>query len=266
MMSELVIQEPDLAEILKGKLTKAVRDYTANEPRSRQASIGASELGNPCDKAMALKSLGYDDGERRATGNDPWAAFIGTSVHYGLEKVFRYANQQRPVSDYTNGLPYNWQVETRVQIAAAIKGTADLYDLETATVIDHKVPADAVMDKARKGQVSATYRVQIQSYGYGFKQLGYDVRNVAIAFWPRGTGAWLGGAHVIVYPYDETVVTEALSRWYALVNAAIELDLENFPERASLLATADAPCRWCPFFDITGRKTGALDCKGHGRK
>lgn len=265
-MTELMIQPPDLAAILKAKLTNAVRDYSEHEPRSQQVAIGASEIGNPCDRALALKSLGYEGGGGNA--NDPWAAFIGTAVHYKLEKVFQHANTLHSMSDAAIDYPhvsrYPWKVETRVELAPGIRGTADLYDVETRTVIDHKVPADAVMKKALKEDVSATYFVQIQAYGYGFARLGYSVSNVAIAFWPRGTGAWLGALHVVTYPYDESVVTSALERWYALVNAAIELDLESHPERANLLATADAPCRWCPFFDMTGRATQP-SCKGHGK-
>lgn len=259
-----MIEPASLAEILKLKLTAAVRAHAASEPRTRQSAIGASELGNPCDRALALKSLGFKGSRSAGGGMDPWAAFIGTSVHYGLEKVFRGVNAKHAVREALEGLPFPWQIEVRVDIAPAIKGTADLFDVETGTVIDHKVPADATMQKALRGDISATYRVQIQSYGYGFARLGYDVRNVAIAFWPRGTGAWLGGLHVVTYPYDESIVTAALSRWYSLVAAAIDLDLEHFPQRAELLATADAPCRWCPFFDANGRMPQP-SCKGHGK-
>lgn len=262
-MTELQIQPPDLAAILKRKLADQVREYAANEPRGQQVAIGASQIGNPCDRALALKSLGYEG--HNHGGNDPWAAFIGTAVHYRLEKVFRQANSQHAVSAAgLNGEPFPFKIETRVELAPGIRGTADLYDVETCTVIDHKVPADAVMKEALKGHLSATYFVQIQAYGYGFRRLGYDVRNVAVAFWPRGTGAWLGALHVVTFDYDESVAASALERWYQLVNAAIDLDLENHPERAGLLATADAPCRWCPFLDMAGRASQP-SCKGHGK-
>lgn len=252
-MQKLEIQAPDLASALKEKMTGAVRDYYASRPRSQQVAIGPSQLGNPCDRQLALKSLGY--GERgQGLKSDPWTAFIGTSVHAGLESVYQWHNE-------TN--PGNWIIEQRVEIAPGISGTADLF--HDGTVIDHKIAAEATMTKARKGIVSETYRVQLQAYGYGFTRAGYDVANVAIAFWPRGTGAWLGGLEIVSFPYEADVTERALTRWYTLVNAAIDLDLEHVPERAQLLPTADGPCTWCPFFDFTGRAP-APSCKGHKRK
>ena len=237
------VEEPDLAAVLKRDLTEAVREYEAASPRSTQVAIGASELGNPCDRALALKSLGYTGDDR----SDPWARIIGTAVHFYLEKVYS---------------ALGWVTERRVEVAPGIKGTADLY--RRNTVIDHKVPADTTMAKVKKGVISETYKVQVQAYGVGFASLGYVVENVAIAFWPRGRGAWLGGLEVWTDVFRPEIVTAALNRWYAIANAAIELDLEHHPARAELIATADGPCNWCPFHDVTGRAP-APSCKGHGK-
>lgn len=260
-MSELVIQEPKLEARLKEKLTQVVRDYAERAPRSAQVAIGASEIGNPCDRALALKSLGYSTVNRR----DPWATCIGTAVHTYLENAFLAADS----AAFKAGLELPFRVETRVEVCTGVKGTADLYDVETATVIDHKVPGDYSLGKVRKGNISDTYRVQVQCYGYGLAARGYDVNHVAIAFWPRGNGASLSGLEIVAWDYDPGVVTDAIARWHSLTLAAIELDLEQHPERANLLATADAPCTWCPFFNPSGaRKTDATgeplpSCAGH---
>lgn len=257
---QLLIQEPDLAAFLKTKLTSTVSRFAARQPRQRQTAIGASELGNPCDRALAWKSLGFT-GDAAVNRQDPWAAFLGTAVHARLEKVFHEDNVQNDDVHFT----VNWHIETSVELAPGIRGTADLYDVETQTVIDHKVPADSVYKKAVAGDINPTYYVQIQAYGYGFAAAGFDVKNVAIAFWPRGTGARLSALHVVTWPYDRAVTENALNRWYALVGAAIDLDLEHYPQRGTLLATADGPCRWCPFFDLTGNRPaqGMPSCKGH---
>lgn len=260
-MSELVIQEPKLEARLKEKLTQVVREYATRAPRSAQVAIGASEIGNPCDRALALRSLGYSTVNKR----DPWATCIGTAVHSYLENAFLAADS----AAFRAGQGVPFKVETSVEVCTGVKGTADLYDVETATVIDHKVPGDYTLGKVRKGNISETYRIQIQCYGAGFARLGYDVRNVAVAFWPRGNGASLAGLEIVAYEFDPEVVAAAVARWHALTLAAIELDLEGHPERASLLATADAPCNWCPFFNPSGaRKTGATgeplpSCVGH---
>jgi hypothetical protein len=246
-VTELVIQAPSLEVRLKEKLTGVVRQYAAQRPRSQQKAIGASEIGNPCDRFLALKSLGYPAVAKR----DPWATILGSAVHTYLENAFLWADS----AAFHAGLEIPFRVETSVQIAPGVRGTADLYDVEEATVIDHKVPADSGMDKARKGKthVSDTYRVQVQCYGAGFAASGFDVRHVAIAFWPRGTGAWLGGLEVVAYDYEPDIVSNACARWQAISLAAIELDLEQYPERAELFATADAPCNWCPYFNPSNR-------------
>ena len=233
------IQPPDLAALLKAEMTDAVRAHESRRPRSTQVAIGPSELGNPCDRKLALKSQGHDGGAGTlGPSPDPWAAVIGTSIHSYLESVFR---------------ELDWLTEQRVEIAPGILGTADLYHRDT--VIDHKVPADTTIDKVRKGIISETYKVQVQTYGYGFARVGYDVENVAIAFWPRGKGAWLGGVEIWTDTYRPEVATAALERWYEIVNAAIQLDLGEHLERAELFATADGPCSWCPFLNNL--------CKGH---
>lgn len=256
--------ETPLADRLKGKLTSAVRRYAGNMPRSRQSAIGASEIGSPCDRQLALKSLGYE----QVNSGDPWAAFMGTAVHFKLEQVFNTENAIARDADNQFRLPgaftEPWRVETRVQIAPGIKGTADLYDVEECTVIDHKVPGDATMDKARRDRVSETYRVQAHCYGYGFEQAGYDVKHVAIAYWPRGKGSILNNVHVWTEPYDAAVARDAIARYLTIVNAAIELDVEQYPDRVSLFATADAPCTWCPFFKYK-QPTGGGKCGGHKR-
>lgn len=251
-------RKDDLASILKTELTDAVRDYCNSEPRSQQAAIGASEIGSPCDRQLALKSLGYDNGGKKR--DDPWAAFIGTAVHKKLEDVFTKANVRFHAVDAFAGQP--WKVETRVEFAPGLRGTGDLYSYRHKTVIDHKVPADSTMAKARNDHISPTYSVQVDCYGLGFEKAGFDVENVAIAYWPRGTGAVLSKLHIWTRPYDRANAEAAVKRWLNIVNAAIELDLERFPERNKLFATADAPCKWCPFFDYTGRREG-VNCPGH---
>jgi hypothetical protein len=262
MSTEPVIEAPDLAAYLKQQLVTVVRDFCQSRPRATQVAIGPSEIGNPCDRALALKSLGYPDHDAGThfTG-DPWASFVGSAVHARLEKAFLRDNAQH--ADDMN--EQRWRIETRVEVATGISGTADLYNAETRTVIDHKVPGDYIYKKALAGDVSETYLTQLQCYGYGFTRLGFPVSNVALAFWQRGNGAHLNGLHVMVWPYDPGTVHNALTRWYQLSNAAADLDLERFPERAVLLATADAPCRWCPFLKVGGGVNVGqhFACPGH---
>jgi hypothetical protein len=240
----LIIEEPDLSEILRQEMIEAVRKHDENRPRSRQVAVGASEIGSPCDRQLALKSLGFTGGNKP----DPWASIIGTSVHVTLAGVFSELGHV---------------TERSVDIAPGMRGTADLYLAHHKTVVDHKVPADSTMAKVRKKQITPAYRVQGQLYGLGFTKLGYDVENVALAFWPRGAGAWLGGLTVVVDPYDPAVAERALERWFALVLAAVDLDLEQVPENAKYLATADGPCAWCPFFDPQGKSAERIKCTGH---
>lgn len=115
-------QHPLVAELRDAIITA---DRTA--PRSLQTALGPSEIGEPCARKLAYRLM---DEPRINDDRDPWAAIIGTSVHAWLTGALTSVNHRTGTIRYLT--------ETRVEIRTGLSGSGDLYDVQRATVVDHK--------------------------------------------------------------------------------------------------------------------------------
>lgn len=219
-------------------------------PRSLQTRIGPSELGHPCTRRVGYKLLGHPANE--FPDDTPWLPTIGTAVHTWLEEQFTQANAGH---DHAR-----WLTEVTVDVGQVagtpITGSVDLYDRVTATVIDHKIVGPSTMKKYRTSGPGQQYRSQIHLYGRGLTRRGLPVDTVIVAFLPRN--GELRDAHLWHEPYDEQVALDALQRveGVALTVAALGKD------GLRLLATADAYCQRCPYYQ-RGSEDPAQGCPGH---
>ncbi|CAM3430771.1 PD-(D/E)XK nuclease family protein [Stackebrandtia soli] len=247
-MTSTVFAAPDPVTVLSTDLAAAIRAYCARSPRSLQRQIGPSEIGHECLRRVAYSALGC---EPSSTGGDPWAAFIGTATHAELAQVFTRDNQRLGRD--------RWLTEHRVTVRGSIRGTLDLYDTDTATVIDHKIVGPSTHSKVRAGGPSDQYRIQVQLYGYGLANEGRPVERVAIAYYPRsGT---LDGRIIHVEPYEPAVAEAALTRMASAIHLAHVLDVDDHPDRWAHIPAEPGPlCTWCPYFDATGRAGVAAGC------
>lgn len=111
------------------ELRKIVTLQARRLPRSTQRALGPSEIGHRCDRHVVGKMAGL-----RPTNNvnGPWAPLVGTWIHAGLEEIFRQENH------YTRMARWIPEQKVRANILADNPGTADLYDAETKTLVDHK--------------------------------------------------------------------------------------------------------------------------------
>lgn len=225
------------AVALKHELSQIILWTERDAPRSRQISVGPSELGTECDRRLAYRIAGATPVN---LGSDPWPAIVGTSIHDWLDKAInRY---QSIVGDL------GYLTETRVYPDPLVKGRSDLFNTKTSTVIDHKTTGTDGMRKVRKGIIPHPYRVQIQVYGLGHERAGRQVKHVALIFYPRS--GWLDDAYVWVEPYDRKVAEAALARMYELADRLIDMDVVNNPHRYQLIdATPGDACVWCPFYN-----------------
>jgi hypothetical protein len=227
---------PDPAAVaLKQELAEIIMWSERNAPRSRQLSIGPSEVGHACDRRLAYRIAGAAPVNTEA---DPWPAIVGTSIHDWLEKaVNRYQSQVRDLGYLT---------ELRVYPDAMVKGRSDLFNVTTGTVVDYKSAGTEVMRKIRKGEIPDAYQVQVQVYGLGHERAGRKVNSVALVFYPRS--GWLDDAVVWLRPYDRSVALAALQRVYAIADLLIDFDIERNPHRFQLIeATPGDACVWCPY-------------------
>src|SRR4029077_5645487 len=102
---------------------------------------------------------------------DPLPSIIGVATHSWLAEAAELANT-------TLGRD-RWLIETKVYPAPWLSGSADLFDTDTGTVIDWKVPGVNQFG-ILKTKMNPVYRAQAHLYGKGFQNAGYDVDKVAI--------------------------------------------------------------------------------------
>jgi hypothetical protein len=214
----------------------AITAKAAYAPRSRQTAIGLSEVGDPCSRKLAYKSLGT---EKTNVMNDPWPAISGTAIHSYLAEVF--------ASDA------NFLVEQRVTAAPGLAGTLDLYDIEQGLVIDHKCVGTNSMKARIKDGMTATQRVQLSMYALGLENEGHTPRSIACAYYPLG--GRLDALHVVMEPYERQVALVALDRYRTLLEAVKVISIEQIP------ATPSAMCSYCSWF-IPNSNDLSVGCPG----
>src|SRR6266705_6686901 len=120
-------------EGIAGELATAViervKHAAANAPRSPQSAPGPSEIGTPCTRRLAYKTLDWEPKPNSDT--DPWAATIGTSVHAWMAQAYEAENTRLGW--------YRYLTEQQVTLPGGISGSCDLYDTQARTVTDWKV-------------------------------------------------------------------------------------------------------------------------------
>lgn len=236
LFAELDDRVDPAAQQLKSELIEIIRWHDGNSPRSKQQMLGPSEIGTPCDRRLGYRIA---EVEPVNTHFDPWAAIVGTAIHSWLDEAIT-AWCRSKLGDC------DWKTETPVVLDNFVKGRSDCF--HNKTVIDHKGAGPDVMTKVRKQGPPAGYVVQVQLYGYGYQQLGFDVEKVALAFYPRA--GWLKDMYVWVAPYDEKVAVNALDRVYATAETLSTMDVLGNPHRWEQVAhTPGRECGFCPWYD-----------------
>lgn len=233
---------------IRDEIRHVITDAITNHPRSLQRRIGPSEIDNECARRIGYKLLDLDEVNN---GDIAWLPTIGTGVHGWLEEAFTTAN----LSDR----PMRWLTELTVCVGeilgAPITGHMDLYDRQTATVLDWKIVGPTTLKKYKSQGPGQQYRGQAHLYGRGAVRRGLPVDRVMIAFLPRNAG--LDQAHWWSEPYDETVALDALERANGI---ALATQLQGV-RALELLPTADAYCTRCPWYRA-GSTNLARGCPG----
>lgn len=232
-----ILVSPVAESATRQRIQEVVRTAAARHSRHLQSAIGPSEIGEECDRRLAYRAF---DVTRVNDSADPWPSIVGVATHTWLAEAFTAENRRL-------GWP-RYLVERRVHVTDGISGTADLYDVLDAEVIDFKILGTTSLGKIKKGVVPNRYRKQLQLYGYGYRRLGFAVTSVTLACFPRG--GYLDGLHLVTVPYDEAEALAALDRLSRLVAVAsvLNLDLPGNPMWSLITATPGPDCAWCPFW------------------
>jgi hypothetical protein len=233
-------------QALKDTITNVIRAKSANSPRSKVVNIGPSEIGDPCLRKLAYKMVQV---AKVNDYSDPWPSISGTAIHTWLAEAFEAANGDA-----------DWLVEHRVEARPGLAGTLDLFDRKTGTIIDHKCVGATSMKTRKADGPTEQQIIQLNVYGYGLEQQGYEVNKIALAFYPLG--GMLTGLYTWVGEYNKDVAIEAMLRLDSTVELLAMLDPEEHPERWELVpASTSRLCTYCPWF-VPGSDNLAIGCPG----
>lgn len=226
-------------------LKEVVRAHAHSHPRHAQVALGPSQIGHPCARNVISGLLaGKEDAVNPQF--DVLPSYIGVAAHTAMEKAFEMENERLGRE--------RWLTERKVCVREGLSGTCDLYDTDTATVIDFKFPGTTTMTEYRKNGPTLLYAIQVALYGRGYRNAGHPVENVGIWFLPRG--GLLSTSLLWTEPYSDQVVNDVLAKLDSMIILMDELDLEHHPERLALVPTHPYKCGWCPFYDVTGKHAG----------
>ena len=230
-------RDPDpLVDVMKA----VIRQHASAHPRSTQVQLGPSQIGHPCARHLIQGMIGGNEAVINPQF-DVLPSYVGVAGHAALEKAFLLDNEKLGRE--------RWLTERKVSVREGLSGTCDLYDTDTNTVIDFKLPGTTAMAEYRRNGPSVIYRAQAHTYGRGYTNAGYPVERVGIWFLPRG--GLLAHSLLWTEPYNDGLVTETLEKLDNLIVLMDELELERNPDRLKWIPTTPYSCTWCPFFSVT---------------
>lgn len=245
--------DAQLLEDIKEMIVKA----ESERPRSLQRVPGPSQVGHPCQRNLAFTVNRARSEKPESKGyniySDPMPAIVGTAVHAQLELAAQAANKRLG--------RIRWVTEQRVVIRTAsenkdeLGGTCDLYDFDTSTVLDHKVPGATAYAKYVKNGPSEQYRGQAHLYGQGYINLGFKVEQVGIVFISR-TGT-LRQIHIWREPFNPELVQDILKRLDKVENI---LDEKGQDGIQLLPKTPGDYCSYCNWYSPDPQ--GLFQCGG----
>jgi hypothetical protein len=236
-------------------LRDAIIRQARRQPRSVQRSLGPSELGAECDRQVVSKMCGEP-----VTNNvsDPWPSVVGTAVHAWLAEKF--GNENR-----LNGQA-RWLTEASVLPHPLYRGTSDIYDTATQTVVDWKVLGPTSLAKLQGPQgPPQRYVIQLLLYAWGWRNAGFPVTRVAIAGLPR-TAPSLAEMYVwdrFLTPDDDQTVIGILQLTEAR-RATAQLVLSGQLQIGQVRRVPGSDeCFFCNFYRPETVRDGGPGCPGH---
>lgn len=243
-MTQLPFDQPFYGDVLTD-MNRIVVDNIANHPRTLQSTIGPSEMG--CERCIFRHFAGAEKlPETQGTTFEtvPWLPTVGTAWHAMIEEWLR-ADNERLLAE--TGYE-RWLTENRVPVGVIggrfIDGSCDLFDLWTASVIDHKLVGATKLKSVRsKKGPGNIYRRQAHVYGRGWKLLGYDVRRVGVRFYPRNDIS-LAASEFWSEPFDAEFADDVVFQVQTIAEAAASVDLSKINDYLIQLKS-DPDCFSC---------------------
>jgi hypothetical protein len=235
-------------------LRRVVTEHANNSARTLQKALGPSEIGHACDRQVVGKLAGIPVTNHVV---DPWPSIIGTATHAWLADAFTAWNGRHGQERF--------MAEKRVIPHPDHPGTADLYDAEELTVVDHKVLGTSSLGKVRsEAGPPIHYIIQLILYGKGYRNLGVPVQRVALAAYPRA-GASLDGLYVwerATGPQDDPLIEEVFRLTDRRKAMAAEITGGKKTINDIQTAPDDDDCYFCPFYRPQSKHDNGPGCPG----
>ena len=226
---------------------RIIKELTRPSERDKQRKVGPSELGDLCERCLAEKLLGVHKEEK----THPLAPMIGTAFHLYLENVIG-------LKDYLK--------ETKVTVGTIegygdISGTADGFDTATGHVVDYKVLSkkkikafssatffdedynpEFYSDSMTEGQLKKYY-YQMQLYGLGMENAGYEVNHTSLILFPRDctVESVMSASHELCFKYNREAALAVLER----ANQIFKWAINNWDRLEEL--DSHPGCYYCTF-------------------
>lgn len=160
-----------LAAILAGEWVRdRLVDIAGTQPRSLQAALGPSEIGQGCRRRLAFRLAGTPI----VNLPDPIKALFGTAMHALLAEAF----------ERIDGGSHRYLVEHRVSYQG-VSGKVDLIDRYKRRLIDWKTTSLSRIKQYRRDGVPTNYVVQTCIYAEGAIAEGELIDDVVLVFIPR---------------------------------------------------------------------------------
>lgn len=224
---------PDLAADLQAEFITMIRWYEEASPRTRQVSLGPSDIGDECDRSLGYKIAGI----RGTHKGDPWGAWVGTAMHHRMEKV---------VKAYQKAHGGVWMIEGEVIVDPLVRGHADY--IRTPVLVDLKSVSPDGMDRVKKKGLPPKYLVQGNLYAKGLNQMGIPIESIAFIFMPKA--GKLDNFYTWAGAHDPQIADDALARTYGIARKLTELDILAHPQRwEEIEPNHGYLCEWCPMFN-----------------
>jgi hypothetical protein len=235
------------------EIKRLIERQAARAPRSMQAHLGPSELGEPCARQVVGKMIAEPSTNHVLS---LWPAILGTAAHAWLAQALQDENARIGMQRFL--------AEMRVAPDPDHPGTTDFYDRVTQTTGDWKVLGPTTLAKIARDGPSFQYRVQLLLYWLGCLIAGLPVRRIALIALPR-TAATLDGMYVWSHepgPEDAALVAEVLRvtaarRQLAAAILRREITLNDIP-----ITPSSDSCRYCPLFRPQAARDLGPGCPG----
>lgn len=178
--------------------------------RDKQALIGASEIGNPCDYCVAHRLV-----KTPKKGSLYWlGAKLGTAMHRELE--FEEVKHIEVPENYRFEALEGALIEEKIVLGeiegyGVIKSKPDLVLVKHNHLIDHKSSTKKRVAGYKLDGVPKQYVYQQQLYAWGLNRAGVPIERISLSFVNRD-GSTDNDVWIHSFDYDESLALRAWDR------------------------------------------------------